>query len=81
MLAIHPGGAAHNSADAAQFPPLHRETRAALDTETAAYHLGRRPQTLRGWACYEDGPLKPLRVHGRLLWPTADIRKLLGVAQ
>lgn len=61
------------------FPPLDRETRAAVDTETAAYHLSREPQTLRVWACRENGPLRPLRVHGRLAWPTAEIRRLLGV--
>ena len=62
------------------FPPLDRETRAAVDTETAAYHLSREPQTLRVWACKEKGPLRPLRVNGRLAWPTAEIRRLLGVA-
>ena len=61
------------------FPPLDRETRTAVDTETAAHHLNREPQTLRVWACKENGPLRPLRVHGRLAWPTAEIRRLLGV--
>lgn len=64
-----------------KFVPLDRETRPALDTEAAAYHLLLKPQTLRRWACYENGPIRPLRVGGRLLWPTAEIRKLLGVAQ
>lgn len=58
---------------------LDRETRTAIDTETAAYHLNRRPQTLRAWACHENGPLRPIRVNGRLAWATADIRRLLGV--
>ena len=62
------------------FAPLDRETRAAVDTETAAYHLSREPQTLRVWACRENGPIRPLRVHGRLAWPVASIKKLLGVA-
>ena len=66
-------------AGAFAFPPLDRETRAAVDTETAAYHLSREPQTLRVWACKENGPLRPLRVNGRLAWPTAEIRRLLGV--
>jgi hypothetical protein len=61
--------------------PLHLETRAALPTPEAARHLGRQPQTLRLWACNEDGPLRPLRIHGRLAWPVADLRKLLGVGQ
>lgn len=36
--------------------------------------------TLRGWACYGTGDIQPQRVNGRLAWPVADIRKLLGVA-
>lgn len=62
-------------------PPLERETRAAVDTETAAYHLNRQPQTLRIWACKEIGPIRPLRIHGRLAWSTAEIRRLLGVTE
>jgi hypothetical protein len=62
------------------FVSLDRENRTAVDTETAAFHLSREPQTLRVWACRENGPLRPLRVNGRLAWPTAEIRRLLGVA-
>lgn len=58
---------------------LSGETRHALPTDEAAPQLGRRPQTLRRWACLGDGPIQPIRVNGRLLWPVADIRKLLGV--
>lgn len=58
--------------------PLERETRSAVDTATAAHHLNRRPQTLRGWACLENGPIRPLRIHGRLAWPVADLRRLMG---
>ncbi len=66
--------------DAAQFPPLEQITRPAVDTLSAAHYLNRRPQTLRGWACHEDGPLRPLRVNGRLAWPVADLRRVLGVS-
>jgi hypothetical protein len=62
------------------FPPLDRETRAGVETECAAFHLNREPQTLRVWACRENGPLRPLRVNGRLMWPTAKLRELCGVA-
>jgi len=65
----------------ASFVPLHLETRSAVDTPTAAFHLNRQPQTLRGWACREDGPLRPIRVHGRLAWPVAELRRVLGVAR
>lgn len=66
-------------AGAFNFPPLDRETRTAVDTATAAYHLSRQPQTLRAWACLENGPLRPVRVHGRLAWPVAELRRVLGV--
>lgn len=60
---------------------LDRETRAALNTQEAAFHLNRRPQTLRLWACLENGPVRAIRVNGRLAWPVAQIRKVLGVAE
>lgn len=66
---------------AAQFPPLALETRTAVPTDCAAHHLSRQPQTLRGWACRDDGPLRPLRLNGRLAWKTEDLRRLLGVSQ
>ena len=62
------------------FTSLNTETRIAVDTATAAHHLSRRPQTLRVWACLENGPLRPMRVHGRLAWPVAELRRVLGVA-
>lgn len=65
----------HNTAT-----PLEMETRIVVDTATAAYHLNRRPQTLRAWACYEDGPIRPKRVNGRLAWPVATLRSILGCA-
>ena len=64
--------------NAGHSPPLDSEIRTGLPTPEAAHHLGRKPQTLRAWACSESGPIKPLRIHGRLLWPVADIRRLLG---
>lgn len=57
------------------------ETRAALPTNEAAFHLNRAQQTMRLWAMNESGPLRPLRINGRLAWKTADLRALLGVAQ
>ena len=59
--------------------PIEVETRTAVDTATAAFHLNRKQQTLRAWACYEDGPIRPIRVHGRLAWPVSEIRRLLGI--
>ena len=59
---------------------LERETRAALPTSEAAYHLNRAQQTLRLWAMRGDGPLRCLRINGRLAWPVADLKRILGVA-
>ena len=61
-----------------QFPALESVTRPAVDTAAAAHYLSRRPQTLRSWACFEDGPLRPIRINGRLHWNTDDLRRLLG---
>jgi hypothetical protein len=58
--------------------PLVRENRTAISTDEAAFHLGRKPQTLRKWASLENGPLRPVRVNGRLAWSVADIMRLLN---
>ena len=78
----------HHSADTRRavteptYPPLALVTSPTVPTEQAAYYLNRRPQTLRGWACCETGPqgLRPIRIMGRLAWPVAGIKRLLGVA-
>ena len=62
------------------FVALDHETRTAVETACAAFLLTRQPQTLRGWASKENGPLRPVRVHGRLAWPVAELRRVLGVA-
>lgn len=61
--------------------PLEQEARTALPTPEAAYHLNRAPQTLRLWACLENGPLRPIRINGRLAWKVEDLRRVLGVSQ
>jgi len=61
-----------------EITPLAQELRSALPTPEAARHLSRAEQTLRCWAM-RDGPIRPLRVNGRLAWKTDDIRRLLGV--
>lgn len=61
-----------------QFPPLDQEPRSHIPTPPAAYYLGRKDQTLRAWACLENGPIRPVRINGRLAWPVAQIRALLS---
>ncbi|WP_175826895.1 helix-turn-helix domain-containing protein [Burkholderia gladioli] len=53
-----------------------------LPTDEAAAALNRKPQTLRKWACLENGPIRPVRINGRLAWRVSDIQALLsgGVA-
>lgn len=76
--------ATHHSSDvrkAAPYPPLEFENRPTVPTEQAAYYLHRQQQTLRAWACRSGtGPLTPLRINGRLAWPVAELRRVLGVA-
>jgi len=61
-----------------QYPPIWQEVRATVGTGAAAFYLNRREQTLRVRACYENGPLRPRRINGRLAWAVADIRRVLG---
>jgi hypothetical protein len=63
------------------FIPLHLETRTHVSTTVMCQHLNRKPQTARAWACKGTYPevLKPLLVMGRLAWPVAGIRSLLGL--
>lgn len=59
--------------DIDKLPPSH-----TLSTQEAALVLNRRPQTLRRWACEESGPLRPVRIHGRLGWRVGDLRRVLS---
>jgi hypothetical protein len=63
----------------AKYQPLGAVTTPTVSTAEAAHYLNRQAQTLRIWACTKTGPIRPIRVHGRLAWPVAEIRKLLGV--
>jgi hypothetical protein len=79
QTATHHSPEARVGATGPAFVPLHMETRVAVPTANAAHYLSRQPQTLRSWSSSQRGPLRPLRVHGRLAWKTEDIRRLLGV--
>lgn len=60
------------------FPSLEQVTRPTVPTDAAAYYLNRQPQTLRAWACLENGALRPIRINGRLAWSVTAIRELLN---
>jgi len=59
------------------FPPLGYINSPTVSTDAAAYYLNRKSQTLRSWACLENGPLRPIRINGRLAWSVAGIKSLL----
>ena len=61
------------------FPPLDQVSKPNLTTPELAYYLDRAEQTLRGWACFETGPIRARRINGRLAWSTADAKTLAGV--
>lgn len=62
-----------------RFVPIDQEKRAVVDTACCAYHLNRSPATLRSWAMRNSGgPIKPLRINGRLAWQVVDIKRVLG---
>lgn len=63
----------------ALFPPLEQVTKPNLTTGELAYYLNRRPQTLRGWACKENGLMRPKRIGGLLAWPVSELKRVLGV--
>ncbi|WP_114970208.1 DNA-binding protein [Rhodoferax ferrireducens] len=63
-----------------KFPALESITRPSLTTVEAAYYMNRAPQTLRLWSHYKKGAVLPLCVNGRLAWPVADIKRVMGVA-
>ncbi|MEO8298886.1 MAG: DNA-binding protein [Burkholderiales bacterium] len=60
-------------------PPLEAITSPTVDTAAAAFYLNRKPQTLRIWSAYQQGPIQPIRVHGRLAWRVSDIMRVLGI--
>ena len=65
----------------ASFPPLEQVTKPNLTTAELAFYSNMAEQSWRAKACYDTAPegLRPLRVCGRLAWPTAGAKKLLGV--
>jgi len=48
-----------------------------LPTDRAAAAINRAPQTLRKWACLENGPIRPIRINGRLAWRVSELQSLL----
>jgi hypothetical protein len=51
--------------------------RAIVTTKEAARLVNRAEQTLRIWAMRESGPIRPVRIRGRLGWRVEDLRRLI----
>ena len=67
--------------NAPPYPPLATVTKPNLTTAEIAYYANQAQQTWRIHACRETFPpgLRPIRIGGRLNWPTAGAKKLMGV--
>lgn len=80
---INPAKLAKLEAKAPQnYPPLEQVTKPNLTTAELAFYSNMAAQSWRVKACYDTAPdgLRPLRVCGKLAWPTVGAKKLLGVA-
>ncbi len=69
----------HEETARQEFTPLDLETRPTVTTAAAAFYLRKAQQTMRIYACRENGPIRPIRVGAHLHWRTDEIRALLGV--
>jgi hypothetical protein len=54
----------------------HFQVEETVNTPDAAAMIGKRPQTLRRWACQGSGPIQPVRINGRLHWKVRELRAL-----
>ena len=63
-----------------QFPPLEEVTKPLLTTDEYCHYSNYKKQTVWLHASTERGPVRPIRVGGRLGWPTKAVKQLLGVA-
>jgi hypothetical protein len=53
-------------------------TEQTVPTEEAAAIIDFAPQTLRRWACYNNGPIKPRRIGRQLRWVVSELNALLS---
>ncbi|CAG4892244.1 helix-turn-helix domain-containing protein [Paraburkholderia saeva] len=49
-----------------------------LTTAEAASLIRHSPKTLYQWACYQTGPVRPVKVQRKLLWRLSDLQALLN---
>lgn len=51
--------------------------RDVITTREAARIVNRAAQTLREWSCLGNGPIRPIRINGRLAWRVVDLAAVL----
>ena len=61
-----------------KYGSIEHETRTVVDTATAAHLLLRKVGTLHKWSNLGNGPIKPVRINGKLGWRIDEIRRLLN---
>ena len=71
-------GTRHAATESELYPPLAQVTCPVLTTAEIAFYTKTQPQTWRAHSCKQTGPIKPLRVLGKLRWSTDAVRRLLG---
>ncbi|WP_306546493.1 hypothetical protein [Malikia spinosa] len=63
-----------------QFPPLEEVTKPMLTTAEYCHYSNFAKQTAWLHACKENGPVRAVRIGGRLGWSTKAVKQMLGVA-
>jgi hypothetical protein len=56
---------------------LKTETRVAIPNREAAAALTLKPQTMRSWSSAGTGPIRSVKIGGRIYWRTSDLIALL----
>jgi predicted DNA-binding transcriptional regulator AlpA len=61
------------------FQPLEAVTKPLLTTTEFCHYTNLAKQTAWLWSCKDSGKVKPVRIGGKLGWPTKDVKALCGV--
>ena len=59
--------------------PLEDVTKPLLTTSEFCHYTNLAKQTAWLWACKENGQIRPVRIGGKLGWPTKEVKYLCGV--
>lgn len=60
-----------------QLQRLIQSGRTLTNTAEMVQLLEIKPQTAYKWACYQNGPIQPIRIGKTLRWRVSDIAKLI----